>query len=174
MHRTRLGLAALGAATLAACSSSSAPAGNSAPSVPANPSGGAAAARHAPCALFSTDQLDSAFGLKFSAGQAEQGSLQPTCDWYDNAAGVSAVAAVKKSSEANFDSDISGPIGKDYERTKPVLGDDSVWFDPAAKDTVSLIVISDGYRYQISIGVTSGSTTDQRRAQVLALAKAIF
>lgn len=174
MPGTRLGLVALGAATLAACSSSSAPAGDSTPSVPANPSGGAAAAQHAPCALFSTDQLDSVFGLKFSAGQPEQGSLQPTCDWYDTAAGVSAVAAVKKSPEPNFDSEMTGPVGKDYERTKPVLGDDSVWFDPASTDSVSLIVISNGYRYQVSIGVNSGSTTDQRRTQLLALAQATF
>ena len=174
MHGTRLCFAALGLATLAACGSSSAPAGDAPPSVPANPSGGAVAAQHAPCALFSTDQLDQVFGLKFSPGQAEQGSLQPTCDWYDTAAGVSAAAAVKKSSEASFDGDISGPLGKDYERTKPVLGDDSVWFDPASKDSVSLIVISNGYRYQVSIGVDSGSTTDQRRTQLLALAQATF
>jgi uncharacterized protein DUF3558 len=173
MHVARPVLLALAAAALAACSSSSsAPAGSS--SLPANPHGGPVAAEHDPCALFSAGQLSSAFALTFADGTAEQGALQPTCDWYDTGAGVSAVAAVKKSTEANFDSDLSGAVSKDYQRTSPVIGDDSVWFDPKSTESVSLIVIEDGYRYQVSVGVRASDSADLRRTQLMTLAKAVF
>jgi hypothetical protein len=171
MNVARLGLAALCAAALTACSSSSTP--PSPASLPANPGGGPVAAQHDPCALFSTDQLNSAFGLKLGAGTAEQGSLLPTCDWYDTAAGTSVAVGVKKADQPNFDSELSGSAKAEYQRTTPVIGDDSVWFDPNATDTVSLIAISKGYRYQVSLAVGS-STIDQRRTQLITLAQSVF
>ena len=193
MQVARLFLVALSAGALAACSSSSstppsapsAPVSASSPASTAPPGatlttsagstgGGPVAARQDPCALFSTDQLNSAFGLKFGAGAEEQGSLLPTCDWNDVTAGTGFVAAVKKADEPNFDSDLSGPVSDSYERTSPVVGDDSVWFDPSSTDSVSLIVISAGYQYQVSIGLGASDDKEQRRTQLLALAGSVF
>lgn len=87
------------------------------------------------------------------------------------------VAAVRKASESSYDSDLSGPVAHDYQRTSPVVGDDSVWFGTAAdeKTTVSLLVLQGGYQYQVSVGNYSNAGDETTvKSRLLALAGSEF
>jgi hypothetical protein len=175
-------------ATLSGCSSSgTSGAGSPAPSGPvsgssAQSSGAASggdpvAARRHPCALFTSNQLHDSLGVDVQAGKPEPGALSPTCQWLGSSAGPTVVAAVRTASESSYDSDLCGPVAHDYQRTSPVVGDDSVWFGSAAdqQTSVSLLVLKGGYQYQISVGNYS-STGDETtiKSKLLALAESEF
>jgi hypothetical protein len=169
------------AATVAGCSSSGTGSGGS-PAPNAAGSGSAAqsvpggdpiAAQKRPCALFTQDQLHSALGIDVQPGKPEQGAISPTCQWLGTGTGPTVVAAVRKATESSYDSDIKGPVGHDYQRTAPVIGDDSVWFGSTddQKTSVSLLVLKGGYQYQMVIGNYS-SVGDETtvKSKLLALA----
>jgi hypothetical protein len=182
--RVRAGVV-LAAATLAGCSSSgTSGTGSPAQSAPVSgsaaqsgPGGDPIAARKHPCALFTADQLRSALGVDVQAGKPEQGALTPTCQWLASAAGPTVVAAVRKASESSYDSDLRGPVAHDFQRTSPVVAEDSVWFGSAAdqKTSVSLLVLSGGYQYQMTVGNYSSAGDETTvRAKLLALAGSEF
>jgi hypothetical protein len=163
---------------LAACGSSGGSGPHtSAASIAYVAGGDPTAAQTSPCKLFTTAQLKAGLGIDVQTGALEQGALEPTCDWAPQGDGPAVLAAVKKASEANFNSDLSGPVADNYHRTAPVVGTDSVWFGTSddQKSSISLLVLSGGYQYQMTVGnyakIGDAATV---KAKLLALAQAEF
>jgi hypothetical protein len=116
-------------------------------------------------------------GVDVQAGKPEPGALSPTCQWLPSAAGPTVVAAVRKASAASYDSDLRGPVAHDYQRTSPVVADDSVWFGSVAdqKTSVSLLVLNGGYEYQMTVGNYSSAGDETTvKSKLLALAGSEF
>jgi hypothetical protein len=170
------GAAVSAAAVLVVACSSSKPSGSSAPNTPV-PGGDPVAGRTDPCKVFTVDQLKQGLGADVQAGHAVPGSLQPSCQWLGGNGGPTVVATVSKATEANYDSDLTGPVAHDYQRSSPVVGDDSVWFGSAddQKSSVSLLVLKSGYQYQLTVGnyasIGDEATTKQK---LLAVARGEF